>query len=217
MCIASKLRAWCCCAQGSVVPYRAAQLNSQLKTAINLVPQGTVQPSDTMSDLEKRKLSIQLADLQGEQLAELLQVLQDDLPPSGSEEEIELDLDQLPNATLQKMQSFVNRVAGGRGAGAIYAAAPNKQALKQEPARPAAAPTPAPDDDDMAVAGSSGETHTAMHLAGSTSLSGAQGQLFSWEKLRPLRRGPSWRTLSSRVHARARVRPLSVQGTPVLP
>jgi hypothetical protein len=106
-----------------------------------------------MSDLDKRRLSIQLVELQGEQLAALLNLLQAELPsPAGGPDgEIELDLDTLPAPTLHKMQAFVNGLATGRsaappaaahgGVGGAQAGAPHKSV---PPASAAATPAAMP-------------------------------------------------------------------------
>lgn len=72
--------------------------------------------------VEKRKLSIALSELQGDHLGEVLNIIAENLKHLNpeDEEEIELDVDQLDNATLWRLREFcdsvVQKSAGGHKA-----------------------------------------------------------------------------------------------------
>lgn len=63
--------------------------------------------------MEKRKLSIALSELQGDQLADVLNIIAESLTNvnSDDEEEIELDVDQLDNNTLWRLREYCDNVA----------------------------------------------------------------------------------------------------------
>ncbi|EFJ50191.1 hypothetical protein VOLCADRAFT_104017 [Volvox carteri f. nagariensis] len=65
-------------------------------------------PSRTMTTVEKRKLSIALSELQGNQLADVLNIIAENLKDINpdDEEEIELDVDQLDNQTLWRLREY---------------------------------------------------------------------------------------------------------------
>mmetsp|Transcript_26588 Transcript_26588/g.67724 ORF Transcript_26588/g.67724 Transcript_26588/m.67724 type:complete len:585 (-) Transcript_26588:1605-3359(-) len=96
---------------GRAVPYKLNQLNTQLKAAVQAIPAPADNSTDRqMSEIEKRKLSVQLGELQGDQLNGVLEIVQQDLAnlDPTSEDEIELDIDALPSSTLWKLKQFVD-------------------------------------------------------------------------------------------------------------
>lgn len=112
------------------MPYKLNQLSSQLKAAVQAIPA----PADTstnrqMTEIEKRKLSVQLGELQGDQLNGVLEIVQADLSnlDPTSEDEVELDIDALPSSTLWKLKQFVEgHLYKSRGGGPMIA--PHKRA-----------------------------------------------------------------------------------------
>lgn len=111
------------------MPYKVNQLNAQLKSAVQSVPApGDAGAHRQMSEIEKRKLSVQLAELQGDQLPGVLDIVQSDMAsidPSG-QEEVELDMDALPHSTLWKLKAYVDGLLHRHRVPA--AGAPNKTA-----------------------------------------------------------------------------------------
>ncbi|GIL79390.1 hypothetical protein Vretimale_16471 [Volvox reticuliferus] len=69
-------------------------------------------PSRPMTTVEKRKLSIALSELQGNQLAEVLNIIAESLKDINPDEddEIELDVDQLDNQTLWRLREYCDNV-----------------------------------------------------------------------------------------------------------
>lgn len=63
--------------------------------------------------MEKRKLSIALSELQGDQLADVLNIIAESLTNVNpdDDEEIELDVDQLDNNTLWRLREYCDNVA----------------------------------------------------------------------------------------------------------
>ncbi len=123
-----------------------------------------------MSDLDRRRLSIQLADLQGEHMNGLLMLIQDDLPPpqpGAPDDEVELDLDALPVSTLLKMQAFVNSVAAGRSNAAVLMAPPSKAAPP-----PASAAAAAGGGQQQHLGGGQGQGHTGAPAVPGQALAG---------------------------------------------
>lgn len=124
----------------------SARQLTQRVNSIQSVP--AADPSRTMTMVEKRKLSIAMAELQGEQLAEVLQIIAESLHHINpdDDDEIELDIDQLDNATLWKLRAFCDAVrnkqlsqrppppaGGGGGGGATSAGGTNSRpALRTE-------------------------------------------------------------------------------------
>ncbi|GLC44045.1 hypothetical protein PLESTM_001548800 [Pleodorina starrii] len=66
-----------------------------------------------MTTVEKRKLSISLSELQGNQLTDVLNIIADNLKDINpdDEEEIELDVDQLDNATLWRLREYCDTLS----------------------------------------------------------------------------------------------------------
>ncbi|KAJ9507805.1 hypothetical protein QJQ45_019284 [Haematococcus lacustris] len=98
------------------VSQKVGQLTSQLKSAMAAVPASA--NSDThMTEVLKRRISIQLSELQGEQLAGVLDIVSSAVPASAShQEEIELDIDALPVDVLWKLKAYVDSLnSRGRG------------------------------------------------------------------------------------------------------
>ncbi|KXZ50198.1 hypothetical protein GPECTOR_17g835 [Gonium pectorale] len=86
----------------------------QRVNSVHMLPEAD--PSRPMTTVEKRKLSIALSELQGDQLAEVLNIIAENLKDVNpdDEEEIELDVDQLENATLWRLREFCDAVISGR-------------------------------------------------------------------------------------------------------
>ncbi|KAL6752956.1 hypothetical protein V8C86DRAFT_2737296 [Haematococcus lacustris] len=98
------------------VSQKVGQLTSQLKSAMAAVPASA--NSDThMTEVLKRRISIQLSELQGEQLVGVLDIVSSAVPASAShQEEIELDIDALPVDVLWKLKAYVDSLnSRGRG------------------------------------------------------------------------------------------------------
>jgi DNA-binding protein Fis len=98
--------------QGRALPYKVNQLSGQLRSALAVtpVPATTTQDhSRQMTDIEKRKLSVQLSELQGEQLNGVLDLVASSLEgPAG--EEVELDLDALPAQVLWQLKAYADGI-----------------------------------------------------------------------------------------------------------
>ena len=122
------------------MPYKVNQLNSQLRSALQSVRSlPAADPSREMSDLEKRKLSIQLSELQGEQLNGVIDVLQAEVGSINTDDEYELDVDALPSAALWKLKAYVDGLhRDTRGRAPL--SAPNKRPT--QPANGDAEPAP---------------------------------------------------------------------------
>ncbi|KAG2431938.1 hypothetical protein HYH02_013156 [Chlamydomonas schloesseri] len=109
---------------------RIASSARQLLQRVNSVHQlPEADPSRTMTSVEKRKLSIALSELQGDQLADVLNIIAENLKDVNpdDDEEIELDVDQLDNTTLWRLREYCDNVAN-RGAGVGGHVAPSKAA-----------------------------------------------------------------------------------------
>uniref|UniRef100_A0A6U0ZKM8 Bromo domain-containing protein n=1 Tax=Polytomella parva TaxID=51329 RepID=A0A6U0ZKM8_9CHLO len=98
----------------------------QLAARVNNVTlRPELDPSREMAMVEKRKLSIALGELQGHQIAPVLEIIaefQSELDLSlDSDTQTELDIDSLNNQTLWKLREYVDgvqaRLAGGSGIG----------------------------------------------------------------------------------------------------
>lgn len=133
-------------AQGRAVPYKLTQLSTQLKSAVQTIPAPTDGNTERqMSEIEKRKLSTQLGDLQGDQLQGVIDIVQADMAnlDTSGDGEIELDMDALPHATLWKLRQFVDGTLRGHRSSNMVA--PHKRApapTTNGDAAPSAAPKP---------------------------------------------------------------------------
>ena len=64
---------------------------------------------DPMTVEEKKALSIEINELTGENLRQILNIIEASRPLHREGQEIEIDLDTLPNETLRKLQDFVKQ------------------------------------------------------------------------------------------------------------
>lgn len=99
--------------QGNALPVQVNQLNSQLRSMVQstqVIP--STDSSKPMSEVEKRKLSVHLGELQAEQLAGVIDIIKADVANLNpdDEEEVELDIDTLSNATLYKLRDYVDSI-----------------------------------------------------------------------------------------------------------
>uniref|UniRef100_A0A7S3QN04 NET domain-containing protein n=1 Tax=Dunaliella tertiolecta TaxID=3047 RepID=A0A7S3QN04_DUNTE len=158
--------------KGLALPHRVNQLSSQVRSTVQSAQVGgEPDPSQQMSDIEKRKLSVELSELQGDQLLEVLDVLQADL--SGrAEEEVELDMDTLPNDTLWRLHAYVRSLS--RRA-VPQAGAPNKTAAAVAEAPAGAASRPAPEGPGAAAAGGPGTAAAPGAAGGAAVANGGEG------------------------------------------
>ncbi|PNH04654.1 Transcription factor GTE3, chloroplastic [Tetrabaena socialis] len=83
----------------------------QRVNSIHMLPDAD--PTRPMTAVEKRKLSIALSDLQGDQLSEVVNIIAHSLQDVSPEEdgEIELDVDQLDNPTLWRLRDFCDGIS----------------------------------------------------------------------------------------------------------